>query len=392
MSTEPPCAPRFFAGPAALLVFLVAQIVASCGAGSESGAPNATDSAGKGFVIQNPSGDRPYFFDFETVADGETVTHVFELKNTDPVPITVQDVIPSCSCTNPRLTYKDASGTLVKGKMRERPVISIPPGAVANLEISINSNHVHIKNLDKLASVHLRCDSENRPFMAFELHLVVERAFQATPQAISMPNTPVSTGARAHTDIVPAIIGETNKILAVESVTEGMTARLEEVYMQAGMVWRVHVELHPPLELGVFTGKVSMKCSGIGGKEEAEPFLIDVRADVVPDVVIFPPSFVFNQASKDAPFVAECTLTALAPGHRVRIVDSLLQGDYPEDLTLAIEPKAPDADGKSGRWKLVLSWPAESKPPSFAGRVQLTMQDPNLDVLSAPFAYRSDSN
>lgn len=343
---------------------------------------------GGGFVIQNPEGERAYFVDFGSVVTGTTVSHVFEIKNTDTAPITIKDMTPSCSCTTPRVWYTDASGKKVRGQIVGQPILSIPPGVVANVVVEINTNHVPRKNVDKLAMVVLRCDSPNTPFMSFEMHLIASQEFQVTPKIMNLGDIPISSGSRASVDIVTAIPGGRNRLVGVESQSAGLEVSLLEEPVAGETLWKVEAVLSPPLTLGPFSAELALRTTDSAGEGAGEPLVIAVRGNVVPDVVVFPPALAVT-ALKDGKSVQTTgVLTALAAGHRVRIVDALLQGGYPKELQLEYTPQAPDSLGRSGRWDVTLSATSEQAFEAFAGSVQFTLEDPTAAVVEVKFIYR----
>src|SRR5262245_6872067 len=91
-----------------------------------------------GLVVVNPVGNRPTFFDFGTVPYGQPIEHVFRIRNDEAVPVTIKDLLPSCSCSSPRISYVAKDGSVVQGDgaSRER-VITLPSGAVADLVVKI---------------------------------------------------------------------------------------------------------------------------------------------------------------------------------------------------------------------------------------------------------------
>ena len=59
---------------------------------SEVVEPEPGDSSDSRGSRGSTSRDRPYFHDFGTVRQGPILKHVFELRNTDPVPLTITHV------------------------------------------------------------------------------------------------------------------------------------------------------------------------------------------------------------------------------------------------------------------------------------------------------------
>ena len=373
-----------------LLLAALASLLGSCGEGaSVTAGSELEDPPGDGLVILNPgSPDRDYFHDFGEVPSGEVLTRVWELENTDPVPVTVRDLTASCGCTTSSISYVHESGELVRGRLRERPILTIPPRTVARLEVRIDTAHVQIKNVDKLAMVVLRCDSLNTPFLRFEAHLVASLGFQATPPLLDLREAPVSTGARGHSDLIPGEQGAANRVVGVASTSVGLEATVEEIQGLGAPLWRVHVVLVPPLAEGLFEGEVILDTTDEDGQAEGLPFVLPVRALVVPDTVVRPPLLSFTGFGKPGGARAEGELVALAPGRRVRVVDALVQGPSTEGVRVRYEPVDPDAEGRSQRWRLVLEADAGIEPAAFSGRLQLTLADPTAAPIEVGFMHR----
>jgi hypothetical protein len=79
----------------ALVLLLVAVVAAACRKAAEPA----------GLSVRNPVGNRPTFYDFGTVPYGPPVEHVFEIENGGAAPVTIRDLLPSCSCTSTRISF-----------------------------------------------------------------------------------------------------------------------------------------------------------------------------------------------------------------------------------------------------------------------------------------------
>jgi len=357
----------------------------ACGSATE---PAAAATGGRGLVILDPASERDYFHDFGHIPDGEEVSHTFRIQNTDPQPVTIRDLTPACSCSVPAISYRDAAGELVRGSRYESPVITLPPGAVAELEIAVDTRQVKVKNVDKLSSVMLRCDSVNTPYLRFELHLVATQPWQVTPTQIDLGQVPVSSGGRGSADIITAMPGGANRILGPLDWSTGLTVDVFEAENTLEPLWRVEAALHPPLVLGPWHGELRLQATDAEGQGEGEPLVIRVKAEVVDDVIIFPQVLGFLPAREGAGLEARGTLRALAPGHRVRVVDALLQGGLPADLDVRYEAVDPDVEGRSSRWEVVVAAPAALDAELATGTLQLTLDDPELRPVEVQVLYR----
>ncbi|MDE0892542.1 MAG: DUF1573 domain-containing protein, partial [Planctomycetota bacterium] len=135
----------------------------------------------EGLVIQSPSSERPYFHDFGVIQDGTKPTHTFRLLNTEAIPVTLIDLLPSCSCVVPAIRSVSASGVITRGSTRNiGPACVVPPGGLLEIEVAIDTQQIRRKNVDRLSTIRLRTDSAVTPFHTLELHVIVEQLVQAT--------------------------------------------------------------------------------------------------------------------------------------------------------------------------------------------------------------------
>ncbi len=392
-SPQPPHSRRLAWHPAKLAVaslfLLCSLLLAACGEGpSTSGASSPGTATGRGLVILNPTSDRDYFHEFGRLAHGDIVSHVFKLKNTDTRPVTIEDLQASCSCSKPMVSYIDENGARIVGKRLENPVIVLPPGVTAEVSITVDTNHVRVKNVDKLAQVRLMSDSLNTPFITFEMHLLVELAFQATPPMLAMKQVPISGGGHTSCDIVRAVRKDQANILEVLESSPGLEVTIDHFESFGVQVWRVSAVLIPPLKRGSWQGEILLRTSGNDGEGEGAPFRIPVTAQITDDIVIQPTPLGFTPFSTTDGAIASARLLALAPGHRVKILDAHIEGELPEGLVLSYEPKQPDGQGRSEQWNLTLTAPASYPPERVVGRLVFDLDDPNMKRVEAPFIFR----
>jgi len=372
-----------------LALLALALQAGSCGpAPSGEQAVGATGSAAGGLVIVNPSSDRDYFHDFGGVTYGDVVTHTFQLRNTEDRPVTITKLQASCACSTPEVSYVDAAGDLVRGQRRESPVITIPPGVTADFKMRVDTRHVRVKNIDKLAMVRLACDSTTTPYLTFEMHLLVSLPYQVTPAEINLGDVPISTGARGKTDIITAIPGAQSRIVGLKQASESLEVEVFEEQVYSGTVWRISVRLEPPLEFGPFSGQVLLSSTGADGVGEGQPLEIPVRGTIVPDVVLRPAAMGFGRMDPEAGAQATAQLTALAPGHRVKVVDAMLQGEFPEGVRVAYEARNPDGEGASDSWTITITAPPTVDIDTFTGIVRIALSEPGSDPIDGRFVYR----
>jgi len=364
----------------ALVLLLVAVVAAACRKAAEPA----------GLSVRNPVGNRPTFYDFGTVPYGRPVEHVFEIENGGAAPVTIRDLLPSCSCTSTRISFVAKDGSLVQGDptSRER-VIVLPAGAVADLVMRIDTTRIERMNLDKLAQVRLRTDSATTPYMTFEMHLVVARAMLAVPGTIDLGLVPQSAGKSGRSDVMPDDVKAKYRILGVESIDGPFTATVDATVVAEVPTWIVVVSTKPNLELGPVSGAVHLSVSGEDGTGTSPSFKLPVTGQVTPDVVARPGVLAFGAIprGKAAEVVGE--IAALVPGELVRVTGTKVV-TTPEGAAAAItadaEAIAPVDGGSAPSWRLRLRASESLAEPQFSGTVVLELDHPRVREIRVPFS------
>ena len=364
----------------ALLLACVLVVAGSC-----RRTPDAS-----GLSVENPVGNRPTFYDFGTVLYGPPVEHTFKIRNDGAAPVTIRDLLPSCSCTLPRISYVAKDGTVVQGDpaSRER-VIVLPGGAVADLAMKIDTTRIERMNIDKLAQVRIRTDSAATPYMTFEMHLVVARAMLAVPKAIDLGLVPQSAGKSGRSDVMPDDVKAKDRILGVESVDGPFTATVDETVVADVPTWIVVVATKPNLELGPVSGAVHLSVSGEDGTGAGPSFKLPVSGQIAPDVVARPGVLAFGAIPRGQPAEVDAEIAALIPGELVRVTGTKVV-TTPETAAAAIaaeaEAVAPADGGSSATWKLRLRASEALAEPQFSGTVVLELDHPRVREIRVPFS------
>lgn len=364
---------------AALTLTLVALI---CGVACNKEEPVKPSM---GLVIQAVGAARPYFYDFGVIQDGTRPSHTFQLRNTEINPITIHDILPSCSCVVPAIRTVSPTGAITRGSTRgPGPVCVVPPGGLMEIEVSLDTQQIRRKNADRLSTIRLRTDSTVTPFMTLELHVIVEQLIQATPWEINLGEVPTSAGASMHTTVVP-----TSSILDVEITNsrvisgEGLqsTFTLEE---QLGRdVWLVNAELEPGLKIGPWNGAIKIEFSAPTQDPPDRELTVPVRARIVNDVTLRPRR-AFLTATNTAG--ALFTVQALIPGERVTITSASIT-DCPEDLfSSTVTAVRPDAQGRAESWKIRVVRGQGGQGNEIDARLLVTLSDGK--TLSAALSSR----
>jgi len=379
-------------GPLAALLALALAAPLACERPPAAGialpdrAPAAGGDAG-GLVLEGARDDRPTYWDFGTVAYGTRPEHVFRVRNAGSEPVTIHDLLPSCGCTVPRVAYVAADGTRVEGtKARSGPVLVVPAGAVAEVAIRIETTQVERMNVDKLATVRMRSDSPTNPFLMFELHLVVERHFNAAPARVQLFDAPQSGGRSAEVSVARASPALAARVLGVESVEGPFTATVDETEVLGRPVWVLVVAPEPGLPVGPALGEVRLRTTGADGEGTGAPVVVPVSAQIVPDVALRPPLFLLGARPVGASPALEATLEALVPGERFRVLRVEARGVASEALALEWSPLDADAQGAAARWRIAVAPTAALTAPEFAGRIVIETDHPRHGVIDVPYS------
>jgi len=328
--------------------------------------------------------DRPLYHDFGRVPDGERVEHVFRLRNTDGVPVRIDRMDPSCGCTVPSISYVGADGVRVEGDTsRPDGILTVPPGAVAELAVRIDTAHIQQKNQDKLLNVRLTTSSEHTAFLTLECHLVVHRPFRGAPQQVLIRNAPVSLGGVAETRLFPE--GSSgDRITGVASVPEGYTAELLHEPQGDRETWRLRVEALPPLEVGRSTAEVLLDTVDAEGRP-GPPFPVTVAVIGLPDLLLEPSRIVLRDFTDGALASGTAELVTHVPGQRFAITGHSIKGSLRGHLELEVEPIDPDSAGRSARWLVRLETLPGIDARSFSGSITLHLDA--ADVSEFTFTY-----
>jgi hypothetical protein len=384
--------------PAALLCLLLPQL--ACG--PDTSVPAAASGQGLLILSEDPAhhglapeelearGIRAYFHDFGRVPLGERARHVFRLENSDPLPVTITRMQASCGCTQPSVSYLDEKGQRVRGAPAgtRGPILSIPAGAIAEvtLEIETAKSEPVSHNADKLYTVQITTDSPARAYLRLEAHIVIERAFQGTPEPLELGRVPASAGASGKVEIhMRGTSGA--RILRAGELPPGLRADVFAEPFASGTRWIVEVALEPPLEPGPILRRFELMTEDAQGLPYY-PYPLEVRAFAVSDVSCAPERFVVrNAATAGVPLEARVSVSSLLAGERLRVLAARLEGTDSEALELAYRPDAADSQGRSTSWTLTLKTRLPFPERIVRGRatVELEGRDPlSIDYLVNP--------
>ena len=369
--------------PLLLLVALpsLLALLPACSGGATAAAP------GQGLVLLPYDGPlargvkerdpRLEFHDFGRVPDGDTVTRVFRLRNSDPRPIAIQRVDPGCGCTVPALRAVLPDGSVVQGESpaSKAPVLlSVPPGAIFELELAIHTRDMITKNTDKLVTVRLTTDSPASYFVTLELHILVEKPFSVVPGTLALGLVPESGGKEGRVEIVNAG-AFAHTLGALRELPPGLTAELTFEERNFRPVWTLAAALQPPLERGPRALTLHIETldeNGAPGRDLEVPLTAQVVGDLASD-----PSRIVFKAEAGAPAEGTLELFSLLPGQRLKVRAVEVPEEQRAWLAAEAVPLEPDGAGASERWRIVLrATPPHPEGKSHSGRVRVLLDDP----------------
>lgn len=348
------------------------------------------DARGRGLVVVAPAiPERPFFHDFGTLRHGTRTEHAVHLRNTDPEPVTILSADPACACTRARaLRLVDGEGTLVEeGDLESRTgMLTVPPGGLVELVIGMNTASI-LPNQEKLAVMRVRTSSENTPFLTFEMHVLAEKLFTATPGEIRMGEIPTGSGGSARTNIMTGARDSLARIVEVLETTGAVTAELEEVFVNDEFVWGLTATFPPLLPLGPQHATIVLATTDAEGQGAGGRFEIAVWASVVPDVVVLPHNLHFGALAPGEGGTLEATLRALVPGARVKVLEAQVEGPRADLFAIDYEPQGyVDDQGRSDRWALRVTSSPEMASGRFAGTLRLRLDDEQTPEVVEEFA------
>jgi len=344
---------------------------------------SASATAPQGFVYVNADAPRPYFHDFGERFWGQTIEHTFQLVNREGRAIVVQDLLPDCGCTIPRTSWVGQDGVRVEGPMLPQNMdLHVPDGAMLEVSITIDTTRVERPNQHKLAQVRLRCDSAETPYLTFELHVLVKRAFRAMPAEAILSDIPHTAGKSVRVNVSTEIAGAKARIRSVEEVTGPFTATLSESQVNGETLWVLVVEAPPGLTHGPHTGKVQLGTTLDDGTGMGHSFEVTIRGQVVDDCIIEPRVLAIPRTGA----AVQAMLIALAPGAKVGVKNVRLEGGATDSLRATFSPIDADAEGRAARWKIEVEPLPNVPPQAFSGRLIAELDDPLLPRIEVPYA------
>lgn len=392
--------------PAGPLALVLAALLAGCGGVAEphGAAPHADSDGAAGLVVlgreERAAGvaddghghahgapdpnERAYYHDFGAVPDGQVAKTVFRLRNTDPLPVTIQQVKPSCGCTVPALSTTDAAGERIVGDPSAEPeILVVLPGGVVDLEVSIDTARITQKNTVKLLQVRVVTDSEFDPFLTLECSILADQPFRVERSRADLGRMARSVGGRTQAVILPN--GESGAVITgLGAVPDGIVASVERS-PEGGARWTLSVEVLPPVAVGSYSRKVELLAATPTG-EPLPPFEVEVRGLGLADVEVRPSRIVLRDFGDAASPPVTVEVLSNIPGRRLRIVRTSVTGSVADLVRVEAIPVDPDPEGRSERWEVSVSTLPGIAAERFSGGLRIEFEDPSLPPLDVTYA------
>lgn len=350
--------------------------------------PGSTPGAPSGQVPV----DRPFFHDFGSVPLGSRVEHAFVLQNSDPEPVTLKRLVPSCDCTVPSVEVFDRRGrSLGAGDFtRAEGVAVVPPGGRLRIGLRVETHAVQVTNADKLVQVRLHTDSKHNPWVTLEAHLVVVQPLLATPARLELGVVPRSAGAvREVTVRINQALPDGSRpelgVTGVASTTAPLSAQVSPHPQLPGEAWLVLVDLPAGLPLGPVQGEVRLATADAAGRP-GDPLVIPVLAQVGTDFAADPPRAFLSPLGDGCSASTRLILMSRLPNTPFRIERYTVQPLVAGDVALEAEPLEPlDGQGCAKRWQLsvLARWEAGGRAP--AGTLTVVLDGPLPAQVEIPY-------
>jgi hypothetical protein len=360
------------------------------------GACAPAEPAGGGLVILPHEGplapgvesrdSRLNFHDFGRVPDGDVVRRVFQLRNDDPAPVTIERVVPGCGCTVGSLRRVAADGSRVPGEpisSKSKKLLVIPPGGLGELELEIDTRQLATKNADKLIITNVSTDSKNSFYLTFELHVFVEKPFAVVPGMIQLGKVARSAGGEGRVEIVPdgGFVHEVTEIL---ELPPGVQAELFPEQRAGIDIWVLRAGFVPPLTPGLQSAVLRLATR----TEEGQPgrtLEIPLQAQVVEDLAAEPERLVFAAARSESAR-GEVELFSRLAGQRLRVLGLELTEAQQQLFEATLAPEDLDDAGASARWRVTLATrPPLPAEPLLSGKILIRLDDPQYASFELPY-------
>lgn len=353
---------------------LPALLLAAGGLFSGCGAPPEP----RGLVAYVP---RPYFHDFGNVENGTRPSHVFHMRNEGETPIVVKGLIASCSCGSARIFARDVQGQPIEGDpSNPEGLLSIAPGGEAELEVTVDTRYVRVKNQPKHLTVQVKTDSHTTPFLGYEVHVRVDEPFYTVPTPFNLGVVPQNGPGYGTTTILKDPKSTSGlRIADVLETPEDVEVELSHELKFDLDHWNVQATLLPPQAVGMVRRPLRFSTVHADGSA-GPPFEIELLAQVAADVEVKPPNLYVRRGA-----AATGTIEARLPGQRIKVVRSEVLGDYADLFELTLTPEQPGSDGRATLWNFELELTGELDEAQVRGHLLFELDDPQTPRLEVQY-------
>jgi hypothetical protein len=334
--------------------------------------------AGHGLVVVEGNTQRPTYWNFDLVAYGERPEHTFRLRNSDPDPVTIRNMLPSCGCLF--VTLRSADGKqVVRGILTEdAPPFRIAPGAEVEVQFEIDTSLVERMNMDKLVFVRIVCDSRTEPYLQLEAHLKVTRDFICTPRLIDLGEIPQGRGKQASGTVITELPDCKARILGLARVDGPFRATVDESHIEGQPNWTTVVDANEDAPFGPVRGKLVFETTGSDGTGKGRPFEVPLAGQVVPRIVARPAQLRLSLVKDSAQVTVEC----LVPGEKVEIRAVRFEGAGPDFDGEAV-PLNPDGH-RAAKWNITVRLTAKGAAGGFTRTAVIELDDEKIPELRVP--------
>lgn len=301
---------------------------------------------------------RPAFHDFGRVSAGRRVEHTYLLRNDSERAVQIQDVVPGCGCTVPSVRYRAADGTVIEGRavlpgrVPGGALLDLPPGRTAEISLAIQTSDVRPQNAQRLLTARVTTDSPATPFFTLETSILVEQPFQVVPARLDLGDVPESGGGEGRVRVTQTR-GFALVPTGAAEADGGFTVSVEPGEALGTPYWDVVAQLPPPVPLRRVRGVATLAVR-TADDEPAPPLAIELSATGVPDVAAQPARLIVVARADDEAAEASVELASLLPGARLVVRSVAVPAEHADLLAAEVAPLAPDAAGRSPRWRVTL--------------------------------------
>ncbi len=302
---------------------IVMAVMTGCGSKQEQAPDKA---AGGRLEVVAPS------FDNGVTARGDSIKHVFELKNAGDAPVTITEAKASCSCT---------------AAVVSDPVVQ--PGGTAKIEVSFNTRG---RKGQQAKTVKVFTDSSLTPWLALTVSGDIRPAVALSDETIQLGQVPRGTTVDREVELT-GLRAEGVRMTELK-LTPADDPRFTAALVDGSDGRRLKVSFRSDGANGYFRGRVDAVTSSPDYPSVSASLNVEVTGDIVatPRTAVFPPRGRLTEAEKKTQQV-EIVLKSLS-GKAFRVKG--LRNDGKPIKLAAVNPV------EGGGMALTLEGPLDAEP------------------------------